>query len=47
MITESGRDVTWDEILVGTRSIFEAAGFTEVSHPTRRRVVMPIDFVPG
>ena len=47
MITEPGRDVTWGEILVGTRSIFEAAGFTEVSHPTPRRVVMRIDFGPG
>jgi GNAT superfamily N-acetyltransferase len=29
---------------VGSRSIFAAAGFTEVSHPTLRRVVMRIDF---
>ena len=26
------------------RSIFEDAGFTEVGHPTVRRVVMRIDF---
>ena len=44
MITEPGQEVIWDEVLVGTRSIFTAAGFTEVSHPTPRRVVMRIDF---
>jgi GNAT superfamily N-acetyltransferase len=44
MITEPGQEVTWGETHVGTRSIFEAAGFTEVSHPTLRRVVMRIDF---
>lgn len=44
MITEPGQEIIWDEVLVGTRSIFAAAGFTEVSHPTPRRVVMRIDF---
>jgi GNAT superfamily N-acetyltransferase len=44
MITEPGQVVIWDEVLVGTRSIFADAGFTEVSHPTPRRVVMRIDF---
>lgn len=44
MITEPGQDVTWGETHVGTRSIFAAAGFEEVSHPTLRRVVMRIDF---
>lgn len=37
---------TTDVILsehVGSRSAFAAAGFTEVSHPTLRRVVMRID----
>ena len=29
---------------VGSRSIFAAAGFAEVSRPTLRRVVMHIDF---
>jgi hypothetical protein len=29
---------------VGTESVFAGAGFTEVSHPTLRRVVMRIDF---
>ncbi len=44
MIVAPGQQVMWGELLVGTRSIFEAAGFTEVSHPTKRRVVMRIDF---
>jgi GNAT superfamily N-acetyltransferase len=44
MLTKPGEDVIWDEILVGTRSVFAAAGFTEVNHPTKRRVVMRIDF---
>jgi GNAT superfamily N-acetyltransferase len=44
MLTQAGQDITWDEINVGTRSMFAAAGFAEVSHPTQRRVVMRIDF---
>ena len=44
MLTEPGKDVIWDEIHVGTRSVFEAAGFAEVSHPTKRRVVMRVEF---
>jgi GNAT superfamily N-acetyltransferase len=45
MITERGREVTLPvEIHVGSRSVFAAAGFTEVTHPTLRRVVMRIDF---
>jgi GNAT superfamily N-acetyltransferase len=44
MLAEPGKEVTWGELHVGSRSIFEAAGFTEVSHPTPRRVVMRIDF---
>jgi GNAT superfamily N-acetyltransferase len=44
MLTQPGKDVSWDEIHVGSRSIFEAAGLTQVSHPTKRRVVMRIDF---
>ena len=44
MLTEPGQDVVWGELNVGTRSMFEAAGLTEVSHPTKRRVVMRIDF---
>jgi GNAT superfamily N-acetyltransferase len=44
MITEPGQEVTWGELNVGSRSIFADAGFTEVSRPTLRRVVMRIDF---
>jgi hypothetical protein len=33
-----------EELHVGTTSVFADAGFTEVSHPTPRRVVMRIDF---
>ena len=44
MLTQPGQDITWGELHMGTRSIFAAAGFDEVSHPTKRRVVMRIDF---
>jgi GNAT superfamily N-acetyltransferase len=44
MMTEPGTEVMWGELHVGSRSIFEAAGFTEASHPTLRRFVMRIDF---
>jgi GNAT superfamily N-acetyltransferase len=38
------KDVLLGELHVGTRGTFEAAGFSEVSRPTVRRVVMRIDF---
>jgi GNAT superfamily N-acetyltransferase len=44
MITKPGEDITWGEIHVGKPTIFDAAGFTQVAHPTPRRVVMRIDF---
>jgi GNAT superfamily N-acetyltransferase len=44
MITQSGQEITWGELHVGSRSIFADAGFAEVSRPTLRRVVMRIDF---
>ena len=44
MITQPGDEITWGELHMGTRSVFAAAGFIEVSHPTPRRVVMRIDF---
>jgi GNAT superfamily N-acetyltransferase len=44
MITKPGQEITWGELYVGSRSIFAAAGFSEVSRPTLRRVVMRIDF---
>jgi len=44
MITQPGKEITWGEVHVGARQVFEAAGFEEVSRPTVRRVVMRIDF---
>ena len=43
MITQPGKEITWGELHVGARQVFEEAGFTEVSHPTLRRVVMRVD----
>jgi GNAT superfamily N-acetyltransferase len=44
MITRPDQEITWSELYVGSRSVFAAAGFTEVSRPTVRRVVMRVDF---
>ncbi|MCW2879939.1 MAG: family N-acetyltransferase [Sphaerisporangium sp.] len=44
MITHRGKEITWGEMHVGARQVFEDAGFEEVSRPTARRVVMRIDF---
>lgn len=44
MITQPGKEITWGELNVGARQVFEEAGFTEITHPTPRRVVMRIDF---
>jgi GNAT superfamily N-acetyltransferase len=38
------KNVIPEELQVGTEGVFLAAGFTEVSRPTVRRVVMRIDF---
>jgi GNAT superfamily N-acetyltransferase len=46
MLTEPGRTITWGELHVGARQVFEEAGFTEVTHPTKRRVVMRVDLDP-
>ncbi len=46
MITQPDVDIPWGELHVGSRSVFVAAGFAEVSTPTKRRVVMRIDFDP-
>jgi GNAT superfamily N-acetyltransferase len=43
MITQPGQDVLVEHH-AGSRGIFAAAGFAEVSRPTLRRVVMRIDF---
>lgn len=37
-------EVIAEELHVGTRGTFAAAGFAEVSRPTKRRVVMRIGF---
>jgi GNAT superfamily N-acetyltransferase len=47
MITHAGKEITWGELHVGARQVFEDAGFKEISHPTVRRAVMRIDFEHG
>jgi GNAT superfamily N-acetyltransferase len=47
MLTQPGEDITWGELYMGTRTIFAAAGFDEVTRPSKRRVVMRIDFPAG
>lgn len=44
MLTKHGQMIAWDEIHVGTRAMFAAAGMREVTRPGVRRVVMRIDF---
>ena len=44
MTTSPGQEITWGELHVGARQVFQDAGFKEVSHPTLRRVVMRVDF---
>lgn len=44
MVVEPAQEVTWGELHVGLRAVFEAGGFEEVTHPSKRRVVMRIDF---
>jgi GNAT superfamily N-acetyltransferase len=41
------KDVIVEELGVGTEGAFAAAGFSEVSRPTKRRIVMRIDFEKG
>jgi GNAT superfamily N-acetyltransferase len=38
------KDVILEELHVGIRGVFADAGFREVCHPSKRRVVMRIDF---
>ena len=47
LITQPGKEIPWGDMHVGARQVFEEAGFTEVSHPTLRCVVMRIDFPHG
>lgn len=44
MVTEPTKEITWGELHVGSHWVFGDAGFTEVEHPTLRRLVMRIDF---
>ena len=44
MVTQPGVEITWGELHVGSRSIFADAGMRQVAAPTKRRVVMRIDF---
>jgi GNAT superfamily N-acetyltransferase len=44
LVNEPGKQFSWGELYVGSRSIFADAGYAEVSRPTPRRVVMRIDF---
>nr|BFE53409.1 hypothetical protein GCM10017745_68360 [Saccharothrix mutabilis subsp. capreolus] len=44
MVVPPGKHITWGETHVGVRQVFEEAGFTQVAHPTPRRVVMRVDF---
>ncbi|WP_234865250.1 GNAT family N-acetyltransferase [Sinomonas albida] len=43
MITHPGVEITWGELHVGSRQVFDDAGFTEVAHPTPRRVIMRLE----
>ena len=47
MITQAGVAVPWGELHVGTPGAFAAAGLSEVSRPTQRRMVMRRDFPEG
>jgi GNAT superfamily N-acetyltransferase len=44
MVMEPGQSMITEELHVGTRSVFAAAGLVEVSRPTLRRAVMRIEF---
>ena len=44
MLLQPGEQTTSGEMLVGSRSVYAAAGMTEVSRPSPRRAVMRIDF---
>ena len=44
MLARPGEQISSGEMLVGSRSIYAAAGMTEVNRPSLRRAVMRIDF---
>jgi hypothetical protein len=43
MLTAPGQEIAWGELSVGARSIFDAAGFRQVSRPSPRRVVVRVE----
>ncbi|MGP4081509.1 GNAT family N-acetyltransferase [Pseudalkalibacillus sp. R45] len=43
MITVPGQDIPWGELHVGGPNAFIAAGFPEVTRPTKRRVIMRLE----
>jgi GNAT superfamily N-acetyltransferase len=47
MRTQPGKEITWGELYVGAVQVYADAGFTEVSAPSVRRVVMRVDFPAG
>jgi hypothetical protein len=42
MVTEPGKQITWGELHVGARHVFEDSRSADVSRPSVRRVVMRI-----
>jgi GNAT superfamily N-acetyltransferase len=44
IVVRPGQEISWGELYVGSRSMFAAAGFRQVSRPTERRVVMRVEF---
>jgi GNAT superfamily N-acetyltransferase len=44
LVALPGQEFSWGELYVGSRSVFADAGFTQVSQPTPRRVVMRYEF---
>ncbi|MEZ5216243.1 MAG: GNAT family N-acetyltransferase [Ilumatobacteraceae bacterium] len=43
MVTEAGVEITWGELYVGAQKAFAAAGYRQVSEPTKRRRVMRLE----
>lgn len=43
MATDQG-EIAWSELHVGAYGAFKQAGFEEITHPSKRRYVMRIDF---
>ena len=44
MLTQPGKTITWGELHVGARQAYEEAGLVEIAHPSKRRVIMRLDF---